>query len=51
MALVAILLAGGLASQAGKVVLTSDPAVLLPDGVESVLGYDAEPRRGLRLIA
>ena len=35
-ALAAIVLAGALASQAGKVVLTSDPVVLLPDGAESV---------------
>ena len=34
--LLALLVAGGLASQAGKVVLTSDPAVLLPEGAESV---------------
>jgi len=40
--LVVLLVAGGLASQAGKVVLTSDPAVLLPDGAESV--------RALRVI-
>jgi RND superfamily putative drug exporter len=34
--LLVLVVAGGLSSQAGKVVLTSDPAVLLPDGAESV---------------
>jgi RND superfamily putative drug exporter len=36
--------AGALASQAGKVVLTSDPAVLLPDGAESVRALRAIER-------
>ena len=35
---------GGLASQAGKVVLTSDPAVLLPEGAESVRALRAIER-------
>ncbi|HEU4451036.1 MAG TPA: MMPL family transporter [Gaiellaceae bacterium] len=35
-AVVAVLVAGALSSVAGKVELTSDPAVLLPDGAESV---------------
>jgi len=39
-----LLVAGGLASQAGKVVLTSDPAVLLPDGAESVRALRAIER-------
>ena len=43
-ALVATLLAGALASQAGKVELTSDPAVLLPDGAESVQALRAIER-------
>jgi RND superfamily putative drug exporter len=43
-ALVVILVAGGLASQAGKVQLTSDPAVLLPDGAESVRALRAIER-------
>jgi RND superfamily putative drug exporter len=42
--LLALLVAGGLASQAGKVVLTSDPAVLLPDGAESVRALRAIER-------
>ena len=42
--LVALLIAGGLASQAGNVVLTSDPAVLLPDGAESVRALRAIER-------
>jgi hypothetical protein len=41
---VVLLVAGGLASQAGKVVLTSDPAVLLPDGAESVRALRAIER-------
>ena len=43
-ALVTTLLAGALASQAGKVELTSDPAVLLPDGAESVQALRAIER-------
>jgi putative drug exporter of the RND superfamily len=39
-----LLVAGGLASQAGNVVLTSDPAVLLPDGAESVRALRAIER-------
>jgi putative drug exporter of the RND superfamily len=39
-----LLVAGGLASQAGKVVLNSDPAVLLPDGAESVRALRAIER-------
>jgi putative drug exporter of the RND superfamily len=39
-----LLVAGGLASQASKVVLTSDPAVLLPDGAESVRALRAIER-------
>ena len=42
--LVVLLVAGGLASLAGKVVLTSDPAVLLPDGAESVRALRAIER-------
>ncbi len=42
--LMVLLVAGGLASQAGKVVLTSDPAVLLPDGAESVRALRAIER-------
>ena len=42
--LIVLLVAGGLASQAGKVVLTSDPAVLLPDGAESVRALRAIER-------
>jgi RND superfamily putative drug exporter len=42
--LVVLLVAGGLASQAGKVVLISDPAVLLPDGAESVRALRAIER-------
>jgi RND superfamily putative drug exporter len=39
-----LLVAGVLASQAGKVVLTSDPAVLLPEGAESVRALRAIER-------
>jgi RND superfamily putative drug exporter len=42
--LLVLVVAGGLASQAGKVVLTSDPAVLLPDGAESVRALRAIER-------
>ena len=42
--LAVLLVAGGLASLAGKVVLTSDPAVLLPDGAESVRALRAIER-------
>jgi RND superfamily putative drug exporter len=42
--LLVLALAGALASQAGKVVLTSDPAVLLPDGAESVRALRAIER-------
>jgi len=43
-ALVAVVVALGLSSQAGKVELTSDPAVLLPDGAESVQALRAIER-------
>ena len=43
-ALVAVVLAGALSAQAGKVELTSDPAVLLPDGAESVQALRAIER-------
>jgi putative drug exporter of the RND superfamily len=39
-----LVVAAALASQAGKVVLTSDPAVLLPDGAESVRALRAIER-------
>ena len=42
--LVVLLGASGLASLADKVVLTSDPAVLLPDGAESVRALRAIER-------
>ena len=43
-AVVAVVLAGALSAQAGKVELTSDPAVLLPDGAESVQALRAIER-------
>ena len=43
-ALLVILLAGGLASRAGSVTTTSDPAVLLPEGAESVRALRAIER-------
>ena len=42
--LLVLLVAGGLASQAGNVTFTSDPAVLLPDGAESVRALQAIER-------
>src|SRR5687768_565928 len=42
--LLALLVAGGLGSQAGNVVLTSDPAALLPEGAESVRALRATER-------
>jgi putative drug exporter of the RND superfamily len=42
--LFALLVAGGLGSQAGNVVLTSDPAALLPEGAESVRAQRAIER-------
>ena len=39
-----LVVVGGLSSLAGKVVLTSDPAVLLPDGAESVRALRAIER-------
>jgi putative drug exporter of the RND superfamily len=43
-ALLAVLVAAALASQAGKVQYTSDPAVLLPEGAESVRALRAIER-------